>query len=63
MFNCALTQSTVRQKLVSLLFKETECSSFLQFFLGFDGEVGELLVHRRIMNLLQSKYISHDLLW
>lgn len=35
---------------------------FLQFCLGFDGEVGELLVHRRIMNLLQSKHISHELL-
>lgn len=28
----------------------------------FDGEVGELLVHRRIINLLQSKHISHELL-
>jgi len=44
------------------LFREKVPLLFLHFYLGFDREVGELLVHRRIMNLLQSKHISHELL-
>lgn len=42
--------------------KRQSASAFFHFFLGFDREVGELLVHRRIMTLLQSKHISHALL-
>ena len=46
----------------SAFSKAESASAFFQLFLGFDGEVGELLVHRRIMNLLQSKHISRKLL-
>ena len=37
---------------LTLLSKERKCFClFFQLFLGYDGEFGELLVHRRIMNL------------
>lgn len=47
---------------LSCFSKRQSASAFFHFFLGFDREAGELLVHRRIMNFLQSKHIPRALL-
>lgn len=53
-----------KQRLVTLLLEESQCICFFPPVLSWlwQGSWG-IVVHRRITNLLQSKHISHELLW